>query len=76
VAYYAWRNHYLLATTHGRWWQRLYARGDLRVRLLKTAVRQILMPASCRQPDYAGRTRGLLDFARGQLGSAEGTNAA
>jgi GT2 family glycosyltransferase len=67
-AYYAWRNHYLLATSRGCWWQGLLARVDLGWRLGKTAVRQVLMPSSCRTPDYAGRTRGLIDFARGRFG--------
>jgi GT2 family glycosyltransferase len=68
LAYYAWRNHYLLATSRGRWWQGVVARGDLGWRLLKTMARRVLMPTTCREPAYAGRARGLIDFARGRFG--------
>jgi GT2 family glycosyltransferase len=68
LAYYAWRNHYLLATERGNFWLRTVARADLVWRLVKTALRRLCMPNTCREPVYAWRTRGLIDFARGRFG--------
>jgi GT2 family glycosyltransferase len=76
VAYYSWRNYYLLVREHGTWWQRAYVAGDLATRLLKSAIRYTLFPSYRRAPLYIARTRGLLDFVFGRFGESPSAVAA
>jgi GT2 family glycosyltransferase len=75
LRYYAWRNYYLLVWRWGAWWQRLYAAADLASRFLRIALRLSVFPAYRRDPEYHGRTLGLIDVVRGRFGQGRAWTA-
>ncbi|MDQ6879990.1 MAG: glycosyltransferase family 2 protein [Candidatus Dormibacteraeota bacterium] len=70
VRYYAYRNYYRLAFRYAPGWARPLIAAELTWTLAKIGIRWIFFPSFRRNAYYHARTRGLLDFLRGQWGPA------